>query len=81
MSYRIEFFASETSAQVPTPLNGLRFPNFVLAITAARMGARLLAQDFATPLPLVVDIFDREERLASRMQLEPGELRLAANDG
>lgn len=80
MGYRIEFFVSETSAQVPTPLNELRFPNFVLAITAARLGARLLAQDFAAPLPLVVDIFDRDEQLATRLQLEQGELPMAAND-
>lgn len=66
MGYRIEFLV-EDNTRIHTPLNEVRFPSLVLAIAAARLGVRALARPQAAPV--LVSIFDRQERLASRLQL------------
>lgn len=68
MNYRIEFLAEDCDSNVvPSPLNGARFPTFLRAVSAARLGVgRLTIADSAS---VIVRIFDRHDQLASRLQI------------
>lgn len=67
MSYRIELIAASGTAPLHVSLSDRRFPSFLSAIVAARACAFQLREELAEPV--IVSIFDRQERLASRMRL------------
>lgn len=67
MGYRIELVAADTTTPMHLGVCEQRFPNFVSAIVAARNGVRQLREELVAPV--TVSIFDRQERLASRMSL------------
>jgi hypothetical protein len=68
MGYRIEFLAVDSgSNEFRTCFEDIRFPTFFHAIAAARTRAdRLVAERSAS---VMVSIFDRHDRLASKLQL------------
>ena len=67
MNYRIEFLAEDCDNTVPTTLDHARFPTFLRAVSAARLGVgRLTTGDSAS---VIVRIFDRHDQLASRLQI------------
>ena len=68
MSYRIEFRAEGSDAGViASALDDSRFPTFVQAVAAVR--AEVLNWARARSPEVVVNIFDRRDLLASRLQV------------
>lgn len=78
MSYRIEFLAEcNESGVLACKLGDVRFSIFQHAIAAARAEASQRAKE--GPVEIIVNIFDRRDRLASRLQLAVSETT-TAND-
>lgn len=67
MAYRIELTAANRVAPLPDFLSDQRFPSFLSAIVAVRTSACQLREALAEPV--IVSIFDRQERLATQMRL------------
>lgn len=73
MSYRIEFLTEDRdAAAVSSALDNVRYTIFLHAVAAARSALKQWERPQSTRV--VVNIFDRQDRLTSRLQLAASEL-------
>lgn len=68
MNYRVEFLAEDRGdGTIASALDDARFPTFLHAVAAAR--SEVKQWDRSCPALVVVNIFDRWERLTDRVRL------------